>query len=584
MASVPNNWSVRRERAERLRQQAVGVGDVQVLTLALIALSMAAVAHYYKWGQILLSGDAVAHINIARRVFDSRTPGPLQLGTVWLPLQHILTIPFIIPDAGWSSGIGGALPSMAAFVLGAMGMFRLVRSGLAWAATPARANAARAGDPGLMGAQDGPARVAAWMAAAIFAANPNLIYLQTTALNEPLSLALLIWATAFFTDFAQFAMQGEDAEAARHLKWSGLLLMCDMLVRYDGWFHGAAFVGAAAVTAMVAARARQRRSLLGNLGRALTTFVLINVLAPVLWFTYNTARWGSPLEFATGPYSAQAIAQRSRRRGEPHHPGWHSPYVAAQHFLRNATLTLGETRREARSNSSRFEKTWLALALAGTMLILWRARGLLPWLLLWLPLPFYAISIAWGAIPIFIPQWWPFSSYNTRYGLQLLPAAAALAAIVVYFLMTAPRSRLWRVMAPLALCGFVVASYATVWRNVPICLREIRANGGPRYALDGRLGSLLEKLPASATMLVYLGDHSGAFERAAIPLKRTINESNRKLWDAALLAPAAHAELVIAAEGDPVAHAVAQHPENLELMIVVQSAGQPPVRIYRSRR
>ena len=30
---------------------------------------------YFRRGDILLYGDAVAHINIARRVFDSRTPG-----------------------------------------------------------------------------------------------------------------------------------------------------------------------------------------------------------------------------------------------------------------------------------------------------------------------------------------------------------------------------------------------------------------------------------------------------------------------------------------------------------------------------
>ena len=46
----------------------------------------------------MLYGDAVAHINIARRVFDSRTPGLLQLGTVWLPLPHLLMIPFLISD------------------------------------------------------------------------------------------------------------------------------------------------------------------------------------------------------------------------------------------------------------------------------------------------------------------------------------------------------------------------------------------------------------------------------------------------------------------------------------------------------
>ena len=99
-----------------------------------------------------------------------------------------------------------------------------------------------------------------------------------------------------------------------------------------------------------------------------------------------------------------------------------------------------------------------------------------------------------------------------------------MAALLAYFAMTRERSPVWRVAVALAVCGFVAGSYASVWRNVPICLREIRANGGARYALDGRLGSLLEELPPSSTLLMYLGDHGGALERAAIPLKRTINE------------------------------------------------------------
>jgi hypothetical protein len=56
------------------------------------------------------------------------------------------------------------------------------------------------------------------------------------------------------------------------------------------------------------------------------------------------------------------------------------------------------------------------------------------------------------------------------------------------------------------------------------------------------------------------------------------------VWDTALRAPAANADFVIAAAGDPVAQAVAAHPENLEMLIVVQTASQMPVRIYRSRR
>ena len=85
---------------------------------------------YFRRGEILLYGDAVAHINIARRVFDSRTPGLLQLGTVWLPLPHLLMIPFLLSNWMWKTGVGGSIPSMAAYVLGTLGIFRLVRDGL----------------------------------------------------------------------------------------------------------------------------------------------------------------------------------------------------------------------------------------------------------------------------------------------------------------------------------------------------------------------------------------------------------------------------------------------------------------------
>ena len=63
--------------------------DRETTLVAQIAacVSVAAFLYYLRYDQILLYGDAVAHINIARRVFDSRTPGLLQLGTVWLPCR-----------------------------------------------------------------------------------------------------------------------------------------------------------------------------------------------------------------------------------------------------------------------------------------------------------------------------------------------------------------------------------------------------------------------------------------------------------------------------------------------------------------
>src|ERR1700687_4004750 len=94
------------------------------------AVSVASFFYYLRHGDLLLYGDAVAHINIARRVFDSSTPGLLQLGTVWLPLPHLLMIPFLLSNWMWKTGLGGSIPSMAAYVFGTIGIFRLVRDGI----------------------------------------------------------------------------------------------------------------------------------------------------------------------------------------------------------------------------------------------------------------------------------------------------------------------------------------------------------------------------------------------------------------------------------------------------------------------
>ena len=44
-----------------------------------MALSAAAASWFLSRGYVLYYGDAQAHLNIARRVFDSRTPGYYQI-------------------------------------------------------------------------------------------------------------------------------------------------------------------------------------------------------------------------------------------------------------------------------------------------------------------------------------------------------------------------------------------------------------------------------------------------------------------------------------------------------------------------
>src|SRR5437870_10894398 len=114
--------------------------DGEIAWVGILATVVSAAAFFVcvSRGDLLLYGDAVAHINIARRVFDSRTPGFLELGTVWLPLPHLLNIPFVMNDWLWRAGLGASVLSMLAYIAGVSGIFRLVRGlasrGAAWIA------------------------------------------------------------------------------------------------------------------------------------------------------------------------------------------------------------------------------------------------------------------------------------------------------------------------------------------------------------------------------------------------------------------------------------------------------------------
>jgi len=519
------------------------------------ALSLVAFLFYFRHGDLLLYGDAVAHINIARRVIDSMTPGLLQLGTVWLPLPHLVMIPFLLSDAAWQTGIAGSIPSMVAYVLGTVGVFRLVRGALRHAAKPSAA-----------------VRVSAWLAALIYAGNPNLLYLQTTAMTEPLYLALFIWALVHFSEFVR-ADAGTDVHPA---SWSltkcGLCVAGACLTRYDGWWL-AVVLGVAAV--LVALRSDKKHTL----GRVLTRFALLAAAGPVLWLGYNAIVYRNPLEFANGPYSARAIEQKSMQS----HPGAHDLPAAFSYFLKSAELNMTE---------AGWQRLWVGALLVGTLMVFFFDLRLWPLLLLWTPLIFYVLSMAYGGVPIYLPPWWPFSLYNVRYGLELLPAFAVFAAMLLHFLLALGRGRWMKAAVGAVIVGLVAASYASVWRAQPICYREARVNSATRITLETELASNLRLLPHHSTLLMYLGDHVGAVQRAGIPLRQTINEGNHRtwakpsdpegLWERALADPHQYADYVVAMDGDPVAKQVQRR--GLTSVVVVHTVGQPAATIYWTGR
>ena len=91
-------------------KQQSSLGDYLILSAIAVTVSCTSLLFYFHHHAILLYGDAVAHTNIARHIFDSRTPGILEFGTVWLPLPHLIDMPFLANNWMWRSGVGASIP------------------------------------------------------------------------------------------------------------------------------------------------------------------------------------------------------------------------------------------------------------------------------------------------------------------------------------------------------------------------------------------------------------------------------------------------------------------------------------------
>ena len=514
------------------------------VALASILLALIALLVCFSRGYLLLYGDAVAHLGIARRILDSHNPGLVQLGGVWLPLPHLLMLPFVQEMAWWQNGLAGAWPSLLSYIAGTVGFYRLARYLLMprWAV----------------------------VATAFYALNPNLLYLATTAMTEPLFLALLIWTTLLTVECLEAVRGGRDALAARRLVLLGVMILAAVYTRYDGWILGAA------VWCVVTVALARRRDVWRKVVPSFVCFTLLAVAGPVSWLAYNQHFFHDPLDFLRGPYSASAIEKKTAAPGAGHYQGWHSPFWAFVYYTRTAQV-----------DAAFWETGFLvmAAALCGLALAIQR-RAALASLLLWIPLPFYLYSVAYGSVPIFIPQLWPFSYYNSRYGMELLPALALFAFLAVQWVevrWSSSQPLAKRLMQPILLLLVALNAVGMIYRT-PLVLKEALNNSTTRIAFESALARQLMMLPAGSTILMYNSDHVGALQAAAIPLKQTINEGDHDGFQAALAAPAEHAAYVVGIAGDPVAAAVVAHPEGLTELTILCTSGQPCARIYQSDR
>ncbi|MGH9631707.1 MAG: hypothetical protein ACRD7E_25655 [Bryobacteraceae bacterium] len=497
--------------------------------LILATAGAVSAAWFYSQGHLLYYGDAEAHLNIARRVIDSRTPGYDQIGTVWLPLPHALMLPFIGNDFLWRSGLAGTIPGVVCFVAAGLMLFAAARQVFASFA-------------------------AAICTVLLFALNPNLLYLQSVPMTESVFFAALLgllFCTVRFQATVRF--QGEDS------MWTvfgaALFSNAASMTRYEGW----SLIPFVALYFLITAREKKLRVAL--------TFSALAALGPLYWLAHNWWYYGNFFEFYNGPYSARAIYQRALDAGMARYPGDQDWAKAWLYFSSAAGLCVGPV--------------LVSIGLAGAAACI-AGRIFWPVLLLALPSAFYVLSMHNSTIPIFVPHLWPNSYYNTRYGLAVLPLFAfAAGALVVW---TPRRFRpLAAAAAVIAVTvSWVVHPHPSAW----ICWKESDVNSIARRDWTAQAAEFFRaNYRPGDGILTSFGDMTGIYREAGIPMRETLHEGNSPMWDAAVARPDLflREEWAVAISADRVSTAMlgGGNPPGYSRVKIVATKGGPVIEIYR---
>ncbi len=444
---------------------------------------------------------------------EARTTGYEEMGSPWLPLPHVLMLPFVIHDSLWRSGLAGAIPNALCFIMAAVFLFASVR---------------RVFDTG-----------AGWCAMALFVLNPNALYLQSIPKTEAVFFAGVMGVMLFTTRYG-------DSQSVADLVRAALMCEAASMTKYEGWI----LIPAAGVFILVNSRKNR-------IGR----FLLFGVLASIgaaWWLFYNWWLSGNALDFYNGPNSAMAI-----QHGAPY-PGHGNWVVAVQYFLTAAKLVCG------------WPLLWVGLM--GVCAAIWR-KAIWQVVLLGLWPFFMVVSMHSASQPIHIPPLPPFSWYNTRYALAMLPLLAFGGGALTTL------SRRPVIPAAVVFLGAIIWLLPADHQNW-ITWKESEQNSLARRPWTHAAASYLEAhARPTDTFFTTFGDISGAFREAGIHFERTLTWDDWE-WQAAVNRPDIFLweDWAVAQCGDPVDEAVHRASElgvHYDLATQISVPGAESIEIYR---
>ncbi len=463
---------------------------VYLLISFLFFVSTLSYLFFYQNGLGLAYNDARSHLDIGRRVVEGLKPGFAQLGSVWLPLPHVLMLPTIWNDFMWHTGLSGALQSMISFIATGLLIYYFLK-------------------------EIGVSKFGRIIGVLVFVLNINILYLQSTAMTELLLIGTMM---AGIYEFLLFFKKGQII----NLIFSAFFIMLSTMIRYDGWFL---FVFCAFLLGIQVIKSRGYKVSEG----VVLLFATLAGFGIALWFLWNLLIFKDPLYFIFGPYSAHTQQEQLAAAGN----------LATQG---NLLFSIKTYIYALAYNSNTFI---LVLGFIGAV-VFWFDKNIstnikIASSALFAPLIFNILALYMGQSVLFIQGLSGNTWFNARYGIMLMPSLAIFIGYLVYRL-----NNLKYVLV--GLMAFVLFFSFSSYDAVTIDDARVGSSQKNVSEVSGWLGKNAKD--KEGFVLISAASHDAIIFSSGLPMKRFIHEGTGLYWDSATVAPDRWARWIVMRTND----------------------------------
>lgn len=471
----------------------------QLVAFAATALSVVACIITFREHAVLTYNDAISHLQISRRTIDSTSPGAAQLGGVWLPLPHVLMIPFVWNDTLYYSGAAGSVVSVIANVVAMVLIYKITYR--------------------LSGK-----KFAGIAAAGVYGLNVNVLYMGSTPMTESLLFALI-------AGMVYCVQQWADTRRHGYLIGAVVTSTLGTLTRYESWPILAALV----ITVVLVAASQNKHLLVRRYGtgkgkqlhrrRIVDRFILFTFLGSggiLLWLVWNQIIFGNALNFQGGDYAKPSL--------------WLTSNEPAIGHLGIAIKTYWFAMVDNLS--------WpvMLLAIIGLIVLLIKefprpanSYRSLPIMSVLIIVPFFIASLYTGQRPLHVMQT-TGDFYNVRFGLIM----AIPAAIFIGYLCSVFPKRLGSAAGVIVLALSLAVGIFTVRSGNVVTYRDPYVSGKQHInVIQDETARFFEKHYTGGRVLMEtFGNERLAFK--AVPPSQMVYEGSYQQWEPSLKYPEAN--------------------------------------------